>query len=225
MLNLDEEDLPKSSLSVVLIGVASDNSEVSDDKITLGLTAKEYIDNQNHNLSFELYHYPEDAHLLPISSKVSRGTSLYITGNLSIIGDLLLVKITQINFIESTSSSASYKVSNYPWEKKQINSPSSSTSSAANIAKSLSEKTKKRGKQTSPLSRSQKIPKLSSLSLSQSNMDNNNFPNETTSSLQPNVDNDDHDKNQYDTPDDVVEQESETLQRQRAKPRRGRKKK
>src|ERR1044072_9810901 len=92
VLNLDEEDLPRSSLSVVLVGVASDNSEINDDKITLGLNAREYIDNQNNkSLTFELFHFPEDTHL-SISSKVSHGTTLYVTGHMSIIDDLLLVK-------------------------------------------------------------------------------------------------------------------------------------
>src|ERR1044072_3993841 len=59
VLNLNEEDLPKSSLSVVLVGTASDNSEVNDDKITLNLNAREYIDNQNNkSLLFNLYHFP-----------------------------------------------------------------------------------------------------------------------------------------------------------------------
>lgn len=94
VLNLDEQDLPQSSLSVVLIGVASDNSDVSDDKVTLNMIAREYIDNQNNeSLSFELYHFPNDAHLLPTSSKVLRGSSLYVTGNLSIIDELLLVRL------------------------------------------------------------------------------------------------------------------------------------
>lgn len=95
------------------MGVASDNSEISDNKITLPLNAREYIDNQNNNsLSFKLYHFPEDAHILPISAKISRDFSLYITGHLSIIEDLLLVRITQINFIETHSSS--HKSSVYP---------------------------------------------------------------------------------------------------------------
>ncbi|GET54031.1 hypothetical protein RhiirA1_478317 [Rhizophagus irregularis] len=58
-------------------GVASDNPDIGDDKITLGLNAREYLDNQNNNsLTFELYHFPEDAHLLPISSKILCGSSL-----------------------------------------------------------------------------------------------------------------------------------------------------
>ena len=168
-----------------------------------------------------MYHFPEDAHLLPISTKVSRGGSLYVTGYLSIIGDLLLVKITQINFIESTPSTT-YKLSNYPWERKQVNDPSSSTPSAADIAKSLSEKTKKRGKQkASPLSRSQKIPKLSNLSLSQQpNMDSSP-QNETTPSFQSTVVNEDQDEIQHDIID-IAEQEEEIIPKPRA--RRGRKK-
>ena len=72
ILNLDAEDLPKSSLSVVLIGVASDNAEISDDKVTLGLNTIEYIDSQNNkSLTFELYHFSDDTHLLPISTKVN----------------------------------------------------------------------------------------------------------------------------------------------------------
>ncbi|CAB5382469.1 unnamed protein product [Rhizophagus irregularis] len=52
------------------MGVASDNSEISDNKITLPLNAREYIDNQNNNsLSFKLYHFPEDAHILPVQLK------------------------------------------------------------------------------------------------------------------------------------------------------------
>ncbi|GES97193.1 hypothetical protein RCL_jg7073.t1 [Rhizophagus clarus] len=76
VLNFDEEELPRSSLSVVLVGTASDNSEINNDKITLNLNAREYIDK-----------------------------------------DLLLVRVTQVNFIESNYSSN--KSSNYAWENKQ----------------------------------------------------------------------------------------------------------
>ncbi|CAI2202113.1 15544_t:CDS:1, partial [Funneliformis geosporum] len=48
ILNLDDEDLPRSSLSVILIGTASGNPEIRTDKVTLDLNAKEYIDNQNN---------------------------------------------------------------------------------------------------------------------------------------------------------------------------------
>lgn len=137
VLNLDEEDLPKSSLFVVLVGIASDNSEITDDKVTLNLNAREYINNQNNkSLSFDLYHFPEDNHLLPITSKISRGSSLYVTGYLSLIGDLLLVRLTQINFIETTRTSP-YK-SSYAWEKRQLEDSSvQSAPSASVIAKSL----------------------------------------------------------------------------------------
>ena len=208
----------------MLTGVTSDNPEISEDKITLSLSAREYIDNKNNSsLSFELYHFPEDSHLLPISSKVSRGTSLYVTGYLSIIGELLLVKITQINFIESTSSTT-YKLSNHAWEKKQVNNPSSSTPSPADIAKSLSEKTKKRGKQkASPLSRPLKIPKLSNLSLSQQNVDDSS-QNEPSSSFQLNA-NDDQNEFQTDNLEDEAEQEDEIIPKpKQGRGRRGRKK-
>src|SRR5436190_4291019 len=112
VLNLEEEDLPKSSISVTLVGTASDNSEINDDKVILKLNAREYIDNQNRSLSFDLYHFPDENHLLPTTSKTSRGSSLYVTGSLSLIDDLLLVKLTQINFIESTRPSP-YKTSSY----------------------------------------------------------------------------------------------------------------
>jgi hypothetical protein len=150
VLNLDEEDLPRSSLSVVLVGTASDNPEINDDKITLNLNAREYIDNQhNKSLSFNLYHFPDDTHLLPITTKVSRGSSLYITGYLSLIGELLLIRLTQINFIENTHL-PSHKSSNFAWEKKQADNsstqsiPAQSTSSAFDIAKSLLEKPNKK---------------------------------------------------------------------------------
>ena len=110
MLNLDEEDLPKSSLSVILIGTASNNPEIGSDKVTLDLNAREYIDSQNNSsLLFNLYHFP-DTHLLPIT-KVSYRSSLYITGYLTLIKGLLLIRLTQINFIENTFS-LSYKSSN-----------------------------------------------------------------------------------------------------------------
>ncbi|CAI2182501.1 8158_t:CDS:2 [Funneliformis geosporum] len=107
------------------IGIVSDNPEVSDDKITLNITAKEYLNDQlNSSLLFNLYYFPEETHLLSISTKALRSSSLYITGHLSFIENFLLIKITQINFIESFSS-LSYKPSNYAWKKKQINEPSS----------------------------------------------------------------------------------------------------
>ena len=119
MLNLDEEDLPKSSLFVILIGTASDNPEIGSDKVTLDLNAREYIDNQNNSsLLFNLYHFPEDSHLLPITTKTSRGTLLYVSGYLSIIEDLFLIRLTQINFIESAHSTT-HKPSNYAWEKNK----------------------------------------------------------------------------------------------------------
>ena len=69
---LDEDDLPKSHLSIVLVGVASDNSTVNDDKVTVSLNAREYInENQNESLQFELYHFSDEKHQSPISSKVS----------------------------------------------------------------------------------------------------------------------------------------------------------
>ena len=51
---------------------------MNNNKIILNLTAREYIDNQNNeSLSFELYHFPDNAYLLPISSKISRDSSIY----------------------------------------------------------------------------------------------------------------------------------------------------
>jgi hypothetical protein len=209
VLNLDAEDLPKSSLSVVLVGVASDNAEIGNDKITIGLNAREYIDNQNNrSLAFELYHFPNDGHLLPISTKVTRGSSLYIMGNLSIIEDLLLIRITQINFIESYQS-ASYKSSTYAWEKKQVDSSSiqtPSTPSATDIARSLLVKSKKRGRNKEPaLIHTQKIPKLASLSLPSTD---ENPVDEASSSLfqQSSINNDTQNETQSNIPDHVDEQ-------------------
>jgi hypothetical protein len=142
----------------------------------LDFTAKEYIDNQNnHSLSFNLYNFSEDNHLSPISTKVVRGSPLFITGHLSIIDDLLIVKITQINFIDSSRSSP-HKSSSYAWEKKKDKDDVSSiqsSSSVIEIAKSFSTKSKKKRNYESPItSRNQKIPKLASLSLSQSTQNN-----------------------------------------------------
>ena len=40
MLNLDNEDLSKSSLFVTLIGTTSDNPDIGDDKIVFNLTVQ-----------------------------------------------------------------------------------------------------------------------------------------------------------------------------------------
>ncbi|CAI2163946.1 877_t:CDS:2 [Funneliformis geosporum] len=118
ILNLDEEDLPRSSLSVILIDTASGNPEIGIDKVTLDLNAREYIDNQNNSsLLFNLYHFPEDSHLLSITTKISRSTLLYVSDYLSIIEDLFLIRMIQINFIESLYSTT-HKSSNYAWEKR-----------------------------------------------------------------------------------------------------------
>lgn len=223
VLNLDEEDLPRSSLSVVLVGTASDNSEINDDKVTLNLNAREYIDNQhNKSLSFDLYHFPEDNHLLPITSKVLRGSSLYITGHLSLIGDLLLVRLTQINFIENLRSSP-YKSSNFAWEKRQVDDTSvQSTPSASVIAKSLVEKPNKKRirKQTTPFPHSLKIPKLSSLALPQSTEVDEHQDEASLLLSQSNIDNDEI---QPEISYNEDEQESEI--QEIPKSRRGRKKK
>ena len=74
----------------------------------------------------------------------------------------------------------------------------------------------------SPLSRSQKIPKLSNLSLTQqTNMDSSPQI-ETTSSFQSTVVNEDQDEIQHDIID-AAEQEEEIIPKPR--PKRGRKKK
>ncbi|CAI2193042.1 7584_t:CDS:2 [Funneliformis geosporum] len=168
ILNLEKDNLPKSLLSITLVGIASDNSETNDDKVILKLNTREHIDSQNNkSFSFDLYHFLEESHLLLITSKVSRGSSLYITGSLSLIDDLLLVRLTQINFIENTRSSPN-KTSSYAWEKREEKeSTTQSISLATEIVKSLSAKFNKRKikNQAITLSRSQKIPKLSSLAL------------------------------------------------------------
>ncbi|CAB4426665.1 unnamed protein product [Rhizophagus irregularis] len=69
---------------------------------------------------------------------------LYITGYLSIIENLL-IRITQINFIESMHSTSSHKSSGYAWEKKQTED-SFTQQSSDEVAKSLSMKTKKKRK-------------------------------------------------------------------------------
>src|SRR5204863_9993882 len=96
VLNLNEEDLPKSSLSVVLVGTASDNSKVNDDKITLNLNAREYIDNQNNkSLLFNLYHFPNDTHLSPVDHHYMLLVTYHLLENfyLSDSHKLILLKI------------------------------------------------------------------------------------------------------------------------------------
>jgi hypothetical protein len=226
VLTLDEEDLPKSSLSVVLVGTASDNSEINDDKITLNLNAREYIDNQHNKfLLFNLYHFPDDSHLLPITTKVTRGSSLYITGYLSLIEDLLLVRVTQINFIESNYSTSNKSSKNYAWEKKQAgNSLAQSTSaesipSASDIAKSFLEKpNKKRTKyQTTTLPHSLKIPKLSSLALSQSNAVDNNQDETSQNEIQPENPNPNPNSNNENENENEQEEEMQVVQGSRPK--------
>ena len=96
VLNLEEDDLSQTSLSVILTAVASDNPDISDNKITLNTIARKYIDNQNNeSLSFELYHFPDNTYLLPITSKVLHGSSLYATGYLCVIDGLLLLHLTR----------------------------------------------------------------------------------------------------------------------------------
>jgi len=223
VLNLDEEDLSKSSLSVVLVGTSSDKSEINDDKVTLNLNAREYIDSQhNKSLSFDLYHFPEDNHLLPITSKISRGSSLYVTGYLSLIGDLLLVRLTQINFIE-TARTSPYKSSTYAWEKRQVDDSSvQSSSSASVVAKSLLEKpNKKRVRQTTAtFSAPLKIPKLSSLALSQSTTVDEHQDDD----IQSNVDNDSQDGIEPEISHNEDEQEQAQIPKAK-RGRRGRKKK
>ena len=130
------------------------------------MNAREYIDNQNNSsLLFNLYHFPEDGYLSPITKKISRGALLYVTGHLSIIENLLLIRVTQVNFIESAHST--HKPLSYAWKKRNVDDSStqSSTLSAAEIAKSFSTKSNKKEKRQTPnLLQIQNIPKLTSLS-------------------------------------------------------------
>ena len=132
----------------------------------MDFNAREYIDNQNNNsLLFNLYHFPDDGHSLAVTTKISRSTLLYVAGHLSIIENLLLIRITQVNFIESAHST--HKSSNYAWEKRNVDDSSIqlSTLSAAEIAKSFSTKSNKKEKRQTPnLLQIQNIPKLASLS-------------------------------------------------------------
>jgi hypothetical protein len=54
----------------------------------------------------------------PITTKILHGTFLYITGHLSIIENLFLIRIMQVNFIESAHST--YKPLNYALEKRNV---------------------------------------------------------------------------------------------------------
>ncbi|CAI2176425.1 15437_t:CDS:2 [Funneliformis geosporum] len=160
ILNLDEENLLRSSLSVILLGIASSNPEIGTYKVILDLNAREYIDNQNNSsLLFNLYHFPEDSYLLPITTKISRVTLLYNDTN---------------QFIESPYSTT-HKPSNYAWKKRQDDSSTQlSTLTAAKIVKSLSTKSNKKGKNQAPnLLQMQKILKLTSLTLSKIKTEDN----------------------------------------------------
>jgi hypothetical protein len=176
VLSLDEEKFPKSSLSVVLVGTASDNAVIGEE-IIIGLNAREYITSERF-APIELYHFSDKAHLVPISSKISRGSSLYITGHLSIIEDLFLVKLTHVNYISSNFTSSYKSKLGYAWEKGQTDSTQSSAPSAADIAKSIlssnakSRKKRKRKASTPLTGPVQKIPNLASLSLTQPSADN-----------------------------------------------------
>ncbi len=129
------------------------------------MNTREYIDNQNNSsLLFNLYHFSNDGHLSPITKKISRSALLYVTGHLSIIENLLLIRVTQVNFIESAHST--HKPLGYAWEKRNVDdSAQSSSLSAAKIAKSFSAKSNKKEKRQTPnLLQTQSIPKLTSLS-------------------------------------------------------------
>jgi hypothetical protein len=148
----------------------------------------------------------------------------YITGSLSLIDNLLLVRLTQINFIENTRSSP-HKTSSYAWEKREENEPTiQSNPSATEIAKTLSAKSNKRKvkNQATTLSRSQKIPKLSSLALPQLSADDNPQEEASSSTSHSNIDYNPQDDSQPNISDDRNEQESE-IQPQRKT--RGKKKK
>jgi len=72
-----------------------ENPEIASNKVTLDLNTREYIDNQNNSsLLFNLYHFSNDGHLSPITKKILHDALLYITGHLSIIKNLLLIRVT-----------------------------------------------------------------------------------------------------------------------------------
>ena len=152
-----------------------------------------------------------------------RGSSLYVTGYLSIIDDLLLVRIMQINFIESYSPS--HKRLNYAWEKKQVDNSSHvdnishQSLSATEIAKSLLVKPRKRKSQSSILSRPLKVPKLASLALAQSETDEYPPP-----SLQLNADSNSQSDAQPNIPNDNISDVNEEVEVQETKQRKGRRK-
>src|SRR3954463_8151164 len=103
-----------------MVGTASDDAVISDDKVTISFNAKKYIsEDQNNPIQFELYHFPDENHLLPISSKVSQGSTLYITSHLSIIEDLYLIRLTQVNYISQnySPSHSGRSGTGYAWDK------------------------------------------------------------------------------------------------------------
>ncbi|RHZ90202.1 hypothetical protein Glove_4g30 [Diversispora epigaea] len=73
-----------------------EKTEVSITQVTVRTNIKEYLsEKETGAMSFHLYHYPEEKHLLPISKKIVKGSHLYITGHLSFVQGLMLVKLTQ----------------------------------------------------------------------------------------------------------------------------------
>src|SRR5688572_28924658 len=129
-LNLNEEELPQAILSVVLVGVISDSPQLSEERMAITLNAREYIDaNNDRSTTFDLFHYPDETHLLPITTKVTRGATMFVTGHLTFVQNLQLIKITQISYVDLVST----KPGMYAWQNK---SPAS-TLSTSNIAKSI----------------------------------------------------------------------------------------
>ena len=162
------------------------------------------------SLKFELYHFS-------FITNLSHGTSLY-----TVLRDTCQWLI--INFIESFQSTP-HKSSSYTWEKNQVADSSIQPSTVTNeIAKSFLNKYKKREKSQSstPLSRYQKIPKLSSLSLT-SQLSTNDNPSNETSSI---IDDSESKELQNETLDTTSEKKDEQANEpQGKKSKRGRKKK
>ncbi|RHZ88323.1 hypothetical protein Glove_23g185 [Diversispora epigaea] len=133
-------------LSVVLLRSALERTEVGITQVTIKTNIKEYLSKEEtKTMSFHLYYYLNEKHLLLISKLVVRGFPLYITGHLSFMQELILVKITQINFSESSSTSSNSR-SNYVSEQKQPTSvpvPPPATEIAEAILK-ISTRTRKR---------------------------------------------------------------------------------
>jgi hypothetical protein len=140
---------------------------ISETIVNFEINSSVYIEKKKVDINFNAYHKTTEKHLEPISKKLNRGHTIFLSGNLELVNGLKMIQVTSLSFVNSTNSNTMLD------NQIPTKSPIKINPSVAKIAQQIignnnpTNETKKRKETIVLKSRNIKIPKIAQLAVSQ----------------------------------------------------------